>query len=294
MTSPSASEPPSVSDAHVARDALLKLADEFLAGQESSSNHRRSKQTELLEQVIGEEACRRIGCLRLSESFLLSVVVPVFNEAQTIERVIERVRAVGLPCEIVVVDDGSTDGTREVLEGISDNSDVKIVLHERNQGKGTALRTGFSHVSGDAVVIQDADMEYDPRDFNLLLQPILEDQADVVYGSRFSSRGERSSPLWHQTGNQLITTLSNLSTGQKFTDVETCYKMFRREHLDRLAPTLGESGFGIELEMTAKLAKMKDVRFRELPISYEKRTYAEGKKIGWRDAVWAMWCILRY
>ncbi len=281
---------------HQLRDTFLALADEATR---AGSGDEAVDRVGFLERLLGRDLCRRLGIYRIPSGFLLSVVMPVFNEAKTVLAVIRRVRRVGLPCEIVIVDDGSTDGTRDVLQQLdrvepSANRDLRIVFHERNQGKGAALKTGFAHVSGDAVVIQDADMEYDPRDFHLLLQPIIDGTADVVYGSRFGGSGRPDSPLWHQLGNQFITFLCNLRTELRFSDVETCYKMFRREVLDRIAPGLREKRFGIEIELTAKLARMKSVRMTERPISYVKRTYAEGKKIGWRDALRAVWCMLRY
>lgn len=244
-----------------------------------------------------------LGLLTLPENFTLSVVMPVYNERETIREVIQRVFATWLPIELVIVDDGSSDGTRDILHALSIEdfatdshpaSTLEVKLHESNQGKGGALRTGFKVVRGDIVVIQDADTEYDPRDFYTLLPPILNDEADVIYGSRFKAESSSTSPSWHRFGNQMITRTSNLFTRQKFTDVETCYKMFRRRFLDQISGTLKERGFGIELEMTAKLARLPGIRFAERPISYRKRSYAEGKKIGWKDAVWALYCILRY
>jgi len=279
------------SEANSIREAFCRLSDDYLLSQGEASPEDR---IDLLETLLGRDVCRRLGIFRIPPRFLLSVVIPVYNEANTIGQVIERVRSVGIPCEIVVVDDCSTDGSRDSMEAFRHDDDVKLVFHEKNQGKGAALKSGFSHVAGDVVVIQDADLEYDPRDLRLLLQPILEDEADVVYGSRFSGSDRTVSPLWHRSGNLTITALSNLATGLKFTDVETCYKMFRRSLVDRFTPTLREKRFGIEIEMTAKLARMKDVRFYERPISYAKRTYAEGKKIGWRDAVSALRCMVRY
>jgi glycosyltransferase involved in cell wall biosynthesis len=199
----------------------------------------------------------------------------------------------------VIVDDGSTDGTRELLarwadERKSDNADLIVVLHERNQGKGGALRTGFARCTGDVIIVQDADLEYDPQDFRALLQPIVEDRADVVYGSRFSHVDGQVHHFWHRWGNQLITRLSNWKSGRALTDVETCYKMIRRELIQQVAPVLRERGFGIELELTFKLARIPGVRFYERPISYHGRTYREGKKIGVKDGLWALWCILWY
>jgi glycosyltransferase involved in cell wall biosynthesis len=246
------------------------------------------------EKLLGADTCRRLGVFHLPEGFVLSVVIPCYNEVRTIEQVIRRVRDTSLPCEIILVDDGSTDGTRDVLCGLAVQPDLRIVFHERNQGKGAALRTGFQHATGDVVTVQDADLEYDPRDFRYLLQPIVEGVADVVYGSRFSGNDRQVGPLWHLAVNQLITKLFNLRHGRKFSDVETCYKLFRRSLIQEIAPSLREKRFGIELEMTAKLLRKGDVRFHERPISYVRRTFAEGKKINWRDGVSALWCIAKY
>ena len=247
-----------------------------------------------LEQLLGTSVCRRLGIYRLPENFLLSVVVPVYNEERTIEEVIRRVRSSGVPCELILVDDGSTDGTRALLENYRHDADVRLVLHDSNRGKGAALRGGFMEASGDVVVVQDADLEYDPAEFLRLLQPIVENQADVVFGSRFTGGSHRVLYFWHSAGNRFLTLLSNLMTNLNLTDIETCYKMFRRELIQKIAPTLRENRFGIEPELTAKLARVPGVRIYERPISYSGRTYAQGKKIGWRDGFRALWCILRY
>ena len=273
------------------RDIVLRLADEL---QSQAAEGISSDRVELLERLIGRDACRRLGIYALPADFVLSVVIPVYNEAKTLEKVIARVRETHLPMEIICVDDGSRDGTREVLERLANEQDIKAVFHEKNQGKGAALRTGFLEATGDVVVVQDADMEYDPQDIRLLLQPILENSADVVYGSRFSGPERAVSPLWHLAANKLITNLFNVFHGHRFTDVETCYKLFRRELIQEVAPKLREKRFGIELEMTARLLKNRNVRFHERPIRYDRRSYAEGKKIGWRDGLWALWCIVRY
>jgi len=251
---------------------------------------------ESLERILGSDVCRRIGVYKLPVDFILSVIIPVYNEAATITNVIARVCDTELACEIIVVDDGSSDGTREVLQSLAaDGGDnLRVFFHDKNQGKGAALVTGFKHATGDVVAVQDADMEYDPQDLRFLLQPIVEDYADVVYGSRFSGADRQVSPLWHLAANQLITKLFSFRNGRKFTDVETCYKVFRRELIQDLAPQLREKRFGIELEITARLLKNRETRFYERPIGYVRRTYAEGKKIGWRDGIWALWCILRY
>lgn len=274
-------------DAHRARDVLMRMASE-LVGESGRS------EVDILVGLLGDETCERLGIFEIPEGFLLSVVVPVYNEAETVREVIRRVRSVGIPTEIILVDDGSTDGTREALMQLEECGDLRVFYQDRNRGKGAALKLGFAHATGSVVSIQDADLEYDPRDFRLLLPPILADQADVVYGSRFGYARGIVSSYAHQRGNQMITRLSNLRTGLGLTDVETCYKVFRREFIQQITPTLQENRFGIELEMTAKLARIKGVRFCERPISYAGRTYAEGKKIGVRDGIRAMWCIMRY
>lgn len=273
------------------RDAVLRLADEL---QSQAVEGISSDRVELLERLIGRDACRQLRIYALPADFVLSVVIPIYNEAKTLEKVIARVRATRLPMEIICVDDGSQDGTREVLERLASEQDIKAVFHNKNRGKGAALRTGFIEATGDVVVVQDADMEYDPQDLRLLLEPILDDSADVVYGSRFSGPDRAVSPLWHLAANKLITNLFNVFHGHRFTDVETCYKLFRRELIQEVAPKLRENRFGIELEMTARLLKNRDIRFHERPIRYARRSYAEGKKIGWRDGLWALWCIVRY
>lgn len=252
------------------------------------------RRTELLHRLLGEDVCRQLGVYRLPADFRLSVIIPVFNEARTVEQVIDCVRKTGLPLELVLIDDGSTDGTREVLGRYDEAPDCKVIYHEKNCGKGAALKSGLAAAEGDVIVIQDADMEYDPRDFRLLLQPIMEDQADVVYGSRFIHNDRPVSPLWHQGANQLITFFATLASGYKFTDVETCYKMFRSELIKEIVPSLREKRFGIEIELTFKLVKQRGVRFYERPVRYARRSYEEGKKIGWRDGIAALWCIFRY
>ena len=273
------------------RAALLEAADACL---EEDVSRKTIDRVDILQQLLGKDVCRRLGIYRLPPGLRLSVIIPVYNEAATLEAVVGRVRQAGVPVELIFVDDGSTDGTRQLLQSWSEQPHVKVLCHETNRGKGAALRTGFAHATGDVVIIQDADLEYDPCDYVWLLQPIVEDRADVVYGSRFSNTDRPVSPLWHQWGNRLITFCSNLLTRLKLSDVETCYKVFRREVLEQFAPSLRENGFGIELEMTARLAKLSGVRIYERPIHYTARTYADGKKITWRDAVWALWCIVRY
>ncbi len=222
---------------------------------------------------------------------VLSVVIPVYNERKTVARVLERVRQLPLGLQVVVVDDGSTDGTREILpeleaEGFIDT----LVMHEENRGKGAALRTGFDEAVGDVVVVQDADLEYDPFELPALLEPILKGWADAVYGSRFLGGPHRVHLFWHYQGNRFLTLLSNVLTDLNLTDMETCYKMVRRDLLETLPLT--RERFGIEPELTARLAQA-GARIYELPVSYRGRSYAEGKKIGWKDGVAALWHIVR-
>lgn len=222
----------------------------------------------------------------------LSVVIPAYNEIKTIEEIIRRVQAVELEKEIILVDDCSTDGTRDYLQKLSEEN-IKVLFHERNQGKGAALQTGFDHVTGDVVVIQDADLEYDPEEYHRLLKPILENEADVVYGSRFLSGSERRVLFfWHSIGNQFLTFLSNMITDLNLSDMETCYKMFRAELLQQIS--LEQKRFGFEPEFTVKIAKRPHIKIYEVGISYHGRDYSEGKKIGWKDAVSALWCLLKY
>jgi len=274
---------------------LSQLQDKLARWQQEIGGESGSRDTvDLLEQLLGPAVCRRLGIYRLSDDFLLSVVVPVYNEAGTVEEVIRRIRNCGIRSEIILADDASTDGTRQVLERHRGEPDIRLIFHERNQGKGAALRSGFAQCRGDVVVIQDADLEYDPADFARLLQPIIENQADVVFGSRFTSDSQRVLYFWHSAGNRFLTLVSNVFTNLNLSDIETCYKMFRREIIEQIAPTLRENRFGIEPELTAKVARLPGVRIYERPISYSGRTYAQGKKIGWRDGFRALWCILRY
>ncbi len=223
----------------------------------------------------------------------LCVVVPVYNEATTIAKLIKLVASQKPVKELIVVDDRSTDNTWSVLQGLAaQDSRLRLFRHEVNQGKGAALRTGFAQATAPIVIIQDADLEYDPAEYYLLLKPILMDQADVVFGSRFLGHGpHRVLYYWHSLGNKALTTLSNMVTGLNLTDMETCYKVFRREVLQQIK--IEENRFGFEPEITAKVSKLK-VRIYEVPISYYGRTYDEGKKITWRDGFSALRCILRY
>ncbi len=255
--------------------------------------HRSHLQSKLLDEVLTADVCRRLGIFAIPADFRLSVIIPVFNEVNTVVDVIERVRRTGLPLEIILVDDGSSDGTREKLAELPAADDLRIVLHHKNCGKGAALRTGFELARGTAIVVQDADLEYDPDDFRFLIQPIIEGQADVVYGTRYGHHDRPVPPLWHVFVNRLITRLTNLRTGLYLSDVETCYKVVRRELLQELSPGLKENRFGIEIELTVKLAR-RQARFYERPIRYDRRGFDEGKKIGWRDGVRALYCMLRY
>jgi glycosyltransferase involved in cell wall biosynthesis len=227
----------------------------------------------------------------------LSVVVPVFNERGTIHQIVAAICAVpldtvGLTKEIVIVDDYSADGTRDELKKLEGQPGIRVLYHERNQGKGAALRTGFGAATGDLVIVQDADLEYDPREYPKLVQPILEGRADVVFGSRFAGgESHRVLYFWHSLGNKFLTLLSNMFTDLNLTDMETCYKVFRREVLQQI--TVEENRFGFEPEITAKVAKLR-CRVYEVGISYAGRTYDEGKKIGWRDGLRAVWCIIKY
>lgn len=219
----------------------------------------------------------------------LSVIVPAFNEESSIAAVLDRVKRCGIECEIVVVDDGSTDGTSTVLGGIEG---ITLLRHERNRGKGAAIRTALSQISGDIILIQDADMEYDPRDYPKLLGPVIEGNADVVYGARFGGEGaHRVLFFWHMLGNRLLTFISNMLTNLNLTDMETGYKVFTKDVARKLA--IREDRFGFEPEFTAKVARM-GARIFEIGISYTGRTYTEGKKIGWRDGISALRCIILY
>jgi len=223
----------------------------------------------------------------------LTVIIPCYNERDTIAGIVEAVERSPVPDkEIIIVDDHSTDGTRDILKNTIAPRVARIIYHERNQGKGAALRTGIAAATGDIVIIQDADLEYDPQEYPLLIEPILAEKADVVYGSRFmGGRPHRVIYYWHSMGNWFLTTLSNMFTNINLTDMETCYKAFRREVVQSIR--IEEDRFGFEPEITAKIAKKK-CRVYEVGISYYGRTYTEGKKIGWKDGLRAIYCILKY
>jgi glycosyltransferase involved in cell wall biosynthesis len=231
-------------------------------------------------------------------SRLISIVVPCYNESKTLETIIARVLAAdvcGLEREVIIIDDGSRDDSVNIAKALAERyPNIRVLEHTVNQGKGAALRTGFKAATGEIILVQDADLEYSPADYPRLLAPILDDRADVVYGSRFRSGSEmRVLFFWHNVGNSVLTLFSNMMTNLNFTDMETCYKVFRREVIQ--AVTIQENRFGFEVEITAKIARLPvRPRIYEVGISYSGRTYSEGKKITWKDGIRALWCILRY
>jgi len=248
---------------------------------------------EKLADMIGLNNCRAIGLYKIPENFKLSVVIPVYNEKRWITEVLRRVRMVPIPKEIILVDDLSTDGTREMLPQFADEN-TKILYKKVNQGKGAALRDGFKLCTGNVIIIQDADLEYDPDDYPSLMQPIIENKADIVFGSRFIGEKHRVLYFWHMVTNKILTVLSNMLTNLNLTDMETCYKVFKKEVLEGM--DLKSNRFGFEPEFTAKIAKKKKPAWRvfEVPVSYDGRTYEEGKKIGLKDGFNALYCIVRY
>ncbi|MCS7269757.1 MAG: glycosyltransferase family 2 protein [Gemmataceae bacterium] len=251
----------------------------------------------LLHKLLGEAACRQFGIYQLPAGFKLSVVIPVYNEERWVAELVRRVQAVDIPKELIIVNDCSTDRTPQILTEIEQQYDNVRVIHQpRNMGKGAALREGFRHCTGDVVIVQDADWEYNPAEYPRLIQPIVDGRADVVYGSRFIGESHRVLYYWHSVANKILTTLSNWFTNLNLTDMETCYKVFRREVIQSIR--LRSNRFGFEPEITAKIARRRKGqppwRVYEVPISYSGRTYEEGKKIGLKDAFQALYCIIRY
>jgi glycosyltransferase involved in cell wall biosynthesis len=267
-------------------DELMSLVDLISRDQD--------KKLKVLHALLGEASCRQIGIYPIPAGFKLSVVIPVYNERQWINEIVRRVQEVPIPKELILVDDCSTDGTRALLKDMESVGNIRVIYHEVNQGKGAALRTGFKHTTGDVVIVQDADLEYNPAEYPRLIQPILDNRADVVFGSRFVGENHRVLYYWHSIANKVLTTLSNIFTNLNLTDMETCYKVFRREVLQGI--NLKSNRFGFEPEITAKIAKRRRPSWRiyEIPISYSGRTYEEGKKIGLKDAFTALYCIVRY
>jgi glycosyltransferase involved in cell wall biosynthesis len=253
-------------------------------------------------QTFGETFCRKLGIFRIPDDLVLSVVIPVYNESRTIHEILRRVREVPIRKQIIAVDDCSKDGTRDLLKQLeAESNDLTVVFHEKNQGKGAALRTGFRYATGQLVIVQDADLEYDPAQYPELIQPIVEGKADVVFGSRFIGESHRVLYFWHSVANRILTLLSNMFTNLNLTDMEVCYKVFRREIIQSIE--LKSDRFGFEPEVTAKVARHEIVgengqkrpcRIYEIPVSYDGRTYREGKHIGWKDGVQALYCIVRY
>ncbi len=270
---------------------------------EAFSPEDESDRLDWLFRNLGTAMCHRLGIYRVPVDLVLSVVIPVYNERNTIHEILRQVRAVPISKQIILVDDCSKDGTRDILRELEQTeTDLTIVYHEKNQGKGAALRTGFQHARGQIVIVQDADLEYDPAQYPQLLQPIIEGKADVVYGSRFIGESHRVLHFWHSQGNRALTLLSNFFTDLNLTDMEVCYKVFRREVIQGI--TLKSNRFGFEPEVTAKVARFqvpalegrpaRRCRIYEIPVSYNGRDYSEGKKIGIKDGFQALWCIVRY
>jgi glycosyltransferase involved in cell wall biosynthesis len=274
-----------------AQNAPAESVDELLERAAADPGER----YRVLHRLLGETACRQLGVYPIPPGFKLSVVIPVYNEERWVAKLVRRVQEVPIPKELVIVEDCSTDNTRAELRKLEAEYDnVRVFYQPVNQGKGAALREGFKHATGDVVVVQDADLEYDPAEYPRLVQPILDGRADVVFGSRFIGESHRVLYFWHYVANKGLTLLSNMFTNLNLTDMETCYKVFRREVLADI--TLKSDRFGFEPEITAKVARRRNPSWRvyEIPISYSGRTYEEGKKIGLKDAFNAFWCILRF
>lgn len=256
-----------------------------------------------ISKLLGPGVCKRLGIYPMPSDLVLSVVIPVYNERETLHLILDRVRAVPIRKQIILVDDCSKDGTREMLQKMAgQETDLTIAFHEVNKGKGAALRTGFALATGQIVIVQDADLEYDPSEFPRLIEPIVDGRADVVFGSRFIGETHRVLHFWHSMGNRVLTWMSNMFTDLNLTDMEVCYKVFRREVIQGI--NLKQNRFGFEPEVTAKVARFqvpaiddrptRRCRIYEMPVSYNGRDYHEGKKIGWRDGVQAVYCIIRY
>jgi glycosyltransferase involved in cell wall biosynthesis len=258
------------------RDERFATADEALA------------RLALVSDVVSAEADRELTATRRP---VLSIVIPAYNEYKTILQIIDSVRQLDIDKQIIVVDDGSTDGTRELLGALSPSADLEVFLHEVNQGKGAALQTGFRLAEGEIVIVQDADLEYNPQDILKVIEPILQKQADVVYGSRYLENNHQNSSWIHRLGNWLLTQISNTANGQRLTDMETCYKAVRRDILEQL--TIEQQRFGFEPELTSKLAR-RGQKILEVPVRYHARSWSEGKKIGVRDLIATVYCIFRY
>jgi glycosyltransferase involved in cell wall biosynthesis len=279
---------------------VASLLDEMDASHPPEDEHERR---ERLIRSFGEQLARKLGIYRIPDGLTLSVVIPVYKEIRTIHEIVRQVRAVPIRKQIILVDDCSTDGTRELLqEWTQSEPDLTIAFHEKNQGKGAALRTGFALATGQIVIVQDADLEYDPAQYDQLIQPIVEGKADVVYGSRFIGESHRVLFFWHMLANKGLTWLSNMFTNLNLTDMEVCYKVFRREVIQGI--TLKSNRFGFEPEVTAKVARFRmpaidgrpsrKCRIYEIPVTYNGRDYREGKHITWKDGFQALYCIVRY
>jgi glycosyltransferase involved in cell wall biosynthesis len=290
-------------DVHYPSPQSSALPNDFTMSSTMTEFTDDAERRDWLLKNLGETFCRKLGLFRVPETLTLSVVIPVYNEKNTIHEILRRVRAVPIKKQIIVVDDCSKDGTREVLKELEErDGDLTVVYHVINQGKGAALRTGLREATGEIVIVQDADLEYDPEQYPQLIQPIVEGLADVVYGSRFIGETHRVLYFWHSLANKFLTLLSNMFTNLNLTDMEVCYKVFRREVIQGIK--LKSDRFGFEPEVTAKVARFyfpaqggqaqRPCRIYEIPVSYHGRTYREGKKIGLKDGFQALYCIIRY